>query len=106
MAVLAERPEARARSGWRAGLSDAGPLAVAGVVANAGSLAVTLVLARVLAARDYGALNQLIGVFFVVSTPGSAVLVGVVRRVTRWPLALDTVGRWGAGVHRRGTGTL
>jgi O-antigen/teichoic acid export membrane protein len=103
VAVLAERPEAPARLGWRRGLLDAGPLALAGVVANGGSLIVTLVLARVLAARDYGALNQLISVFFVVSTPGSAVLVGVVRRVTRWQGVLDGVARWGEEVHRRAT---
>ncbi|MGH8988038.1 MAG: hypothetical protein ACRDXC_05505, partial [Acidimicrobiales bacterium] len=106
MAVLAERPAVRARARWRAGLLDAAPLALAGIVANGGSLVVTLVLARVLADRDYGALNQLIGVFFVVSTPGSAVLVGVVRRVTRWPGALEDVSRWGAAVHRRGAWAL
>lgn len=106
MAVVAQRPEAPARPSWRAGLLDAGPLAVAGVVANGGSVLVTVVLARLLAARDYGALNQLIGVFFVVSTPGSAVLVGVVRRVTRWTDATDAVGRWGKEVHRRATWVL
>ena len=106
MAVLAERSGAPTRLGWRAGLLDAGPLAAAGIAANAGSLLVTLVLARVLVAREYGALNQLIGVFFVVSTPGTAVLVGVVRRVTRWAGSPDDVSRWGAEVHRRVTWAL
>ncbi len=106
MAVAAERPGGSARLAWRAGLLDAGPLAVAGVVANGGSMLVTLVLARLLRAPDYGALNQLIGVFFVVSTPGSAVLVGVVRRVTRWSGDLGGVARWGAGVHRLATRAL
>ncbi len=101
--MLAEGPEAPARPGWRAGLWDAGPLALAGVAANGASLLVTLVLARLLAARGYGALNQLIGVFFVVATPGSAVLVAVVRRVTAWSGPPGGVVRWGAGVHRRGT---
>ncbi len=101
MPALAERPDAPARRGWRAGLGDAGPLAFAGIVANGGSLIVTLVLARVLAVHDYGALNQLVGVFFVVSTPGSAVLVGVVRRVSRWPGRIEDVGSWGAALHRR-----
>ena len=101
--MLAERPEAPARPGWRAGLWDVGPLALAGVVANGASLLVTLVLARLLDARGYGALNQLIGVFFVVATPGSAVLVAVVRRVTAWSGSLDGVVRWGAEVHLRGT---
>ncbi len=104
--VLAERPEAPPRPGWRAGLWDAGPLALAGIAANGASLLVTLVLARLLAARGYGALNQLIGVFFVVATPGSAVLVGVVRRVTRWSGSLDGVARWGAELHRRATWAL
>lgn len=106
MAVLAEQPEATARVGWRAGIFDAGPLAIAAVVANGASVLVTLVLARLLVAREYGALNQLIGVFFVVSTPGSAVLVGVVRRVTRWAGDLEAVARWGTEVHRRATWLL
>ncbi len=119
MALLSERTNALARKGrgsragsgtaprpgsrtrWRAGLVDAAPLAFAGVIANGCSVVVTVVLARLLLARDYGALNQLIGVFFVVSTPGSAVLVGVVRRVTRWAGQLGDVSRWGARVHRR-----
>ncbi|MGH9920968.1 MAG: hypothetical protein ACRD6W_19130, partial [Nitrososphaerales archaeon] len=102
-----ERPNLSARRlGWRAGLLDAAPLAVAGIVANGGSLLVTVVLARLLTARGYGALNQLIGVFFVVSTPGSAVLVGVVRRVTRWAGPVEGVPRWGALVHRRATSAL
>jgi O-antigen/teichoic acid export membrane protein len=106
VAVLAEQPEATVRVGWRAGIFDAGPLAIAAVVANGGSVLVTLVLARLLVAREYGALNQLIGVFFVVSTPGSAVLVGVVRRVTRWAGDLEAVARWGTEVHRRATWLL
>jgi len=99
--VLADQRAAPARMRWRVCLLDAGPLALAGAVANGGSVVVTVALARLLVARDYGALNQLIGVFFVVSTPGSAVLVGVVRRVTRWMGDLDAVARWGAALHRR-----
>ncbi len=102
MPALAETPEAPVRRAWRVGLGDAGPLAFAGIVANGGSVLVTLVLARMLVVHDYGALNQLVGVFFVVSTPGSAVLVGVVRRVSRWPGTTEDVGTWGAAVHRRG----
>ena len=106
MPALAERSEAPAPQAWRAGLGDAGPLAFAGIVANGGSVLVTLVLARLLVAHDYGALNQLVGVFFVVSTPGSAVLVGVVRRVSRWPGTTGEVGSWGAALHRRGSWAL
>jgi O-antigen/teichoic acid export membrane protein len=106
VAVLAEQRGATTRVGWRAGIFDAGPLAIAAVVANGGSVLVTLVLARLLVVREYGALNQLIGIFFVVSTPGSAVLVGVVRRVTRWAGDLEAVARWGSEVHRRATWLL
>jgi len=106
MPALAERSETPARHAWRAGLGDAGPLAFAGIVANGGSVLVTLVLARLLVAHDYGVLNQLVGVFFVVSTPGSAVLVGVVRRVSRWPGPTEEVGTWGAALHRRGSWAL
>ncbi|MHB1554915.1 MAG: hypothetical protein ACYCSX_10015 [Acidimicrobiales bacterium] len=103
MSALAERSEAPARPEWRAGLGEAGPLAFAGIVANGGSVLITVVLARVLAAHGYGALNQLVGIFFVVSMPGSAVLVGVVRRVSRWPGTTEEVGTWGAALHRRGS---
>jgi len=103
MAAVVSHQAPAARRAWRAELLDAGPLAIAGVVANGGSMLVTLALARLLTARGYGSLNQLIGVFFVVSTPGSAVLVGVVRRVTRWSGDLGAVARWGARVQRRAT---
>ncbi|MHB1852253.1 MAG: hypothetical protein ACYCU6_08755, partial [Acidimicrobiales bacterium] len=103
MSALAERSEAPARPEWRAGLGEAGPLAFAGIVANGGSVLITVVLARVLAAHGYGALNQLVGIFFVVSMPGSAVLGGVVRRVSRWPGTTEEVGTWGAALHRRGS---
>ena len=106
MPALAARGEVPARHAWRVGLGEAGPLALAGIVANGGSMLVTLVLARVLATHGYGALNQLVGVFFVVSTPGSAVLVGVVRRVSRWQGTTEEVGSWGAAVHRRASRML
>lgn len=118
MAVLAGSDEAleaprgpgapgRRQPSWlRVGVRQAGPLALAGLVANCGSVVVTVVLARLLITQDYGALNQLIGVFFVVSTPGSAVLVAVVRRATSWQGPLDAVGPWGVRLHRRGTCAL
>lgn len=89
--------------GWLGqGIAQVGPIAGAGLLANVGSLAVTVALARLLAARDYGALNQLIGVFVVVSTPGSAVLVAVVRRAASWDAACDGPMRaWIARIHRR-----
>lgn len=63
---------------------EATPLALAGLVANAANVLVTLVIARALTTRGYGTLAQLIAVFFVVSMPGNALLVGIVRRVTHW----------------------
>ncbi len=62
----------------------ASPLAAAAIVANTANLLVTLVLARHLLPVAYGALAQLLALFFVVSMPGSALLVGVVRKITNW----------------------
>ena len=53
-------------------------------MANVANIGVTLLVARLLSTRGYGALNQLVAVFFVLSIPGSALLVGIVRRVTLW----------------------
>lgn len=89
------------RARLRAGLLQAGPLAAAGIAANLGSVVVTVVLARLFDARGYGALNQLTGLFFVVSTPGSAVLVAVVRRVASWRASEGDVRAWAAAVRRR-----
>lgn len=84
----------------RHGVMQAGPLALAGLLANGGSLVVTIVLARVLASRDYGTLNQLLGVFFVVSTPGTALLVAVVRRVASWQDREGKLVDWARALHR------
>lgn len=89
----------------RTGLLQAGPLAVAGVVANGANVVATILLARLLTNRGYGSLNQLTGLFLIVSMPGSAVIVAVVRRITAWRAAGDThlVQRWAQRWHRRGT---
>ena len=84
----------------RGALFDAGPLAAAGLAANAANVVVTVVLARLLAAHDYGALTQLTGVFLVVSTPGSAVIVAVVRHVVASDV--ERVPAWARLAHRRG----
>jgi O-antigen/teichoic acid export membrane protein len=68
----------------RAALRGAGPIALAGLVANLANIGVTLLVARLLTTRGYGAYAQLIAIFFVLSMPGSALLVGVVRRITAW----------------------
>ena len=71
-------------SDTRAAVRGASPIAFAGLVANVANIGVTLLVARLLSTRGYGALNQLVAVFFVLSIPGSALLVGIVRRVTLW----------------------
>jgi hypothetical protein len=72
----------------RASLGHALAVGVAGLVANGLNLIVTIVLARVLPGRDhsaaYGAFAQMVGVFIVVSLPGSAVAIAVVRRSSWW----------------------
>jgi O-antigen/teichoic acid export membrane protein len=88
----------------RAGLIQAGPLAAAGLFVNGANVIVTIVLARLLTTRGYGVLNQLTGTFLIVSMPGSAVIVAVVRRVTAWRGAgsASLTQRWARRVHRQG----
>ena len=86
----------------KAGLRQAGPVAVAGMAVNAAAALVVVAVARLLSSRSYGELAQLLGLFFILSMPGSAVLVGVVRRVTGLQTAghVDLVRPWVARVHR------
>lgn len=88
----------------RSGLLQAGPLALAGVGANGVNVIVTVLLARLLTTRGYGELNQLTGLFLIVSMPGSAVIVAVVRRLTTWRGggAADLAQRWARRLHRFG----
>jgi O-antigen/teichoic acid export membrane protein len=87
----------------RAGILQAGPLAIAGLVANGANVIVTVLLARLLTTRGYGELNVLTGLFLIVSMPGSAVIVAVVRRVTAWRggRSAHLVQRWARRMHRR-----
>ena len=89
----------------RAGLIQAGPLAVAGVVANGAAVVLTIALARLLHPHSYGVLNQLTGLYLILSMPGSAVVVAVVRRVTMWHEdgSGHLVRRWAGRVHRQTT---
>ncbi len=87
-----------------AGITQAGPLAIAGVLANGLNVVVTIVLARLLQTRGYGVLNQLTSLFLIVSMPGSAVIVAVVRKVTHWTASSERaaqVRRWGRRIHIR-----
>lgn len=81
-----KRPDRAGRgapaSGVVTGLRQAGPIAVAGLASNGLNVLVTVVIARILTSRGYGELAQLNGIFLFLSMPGSAVLVGVVRRAT------------------------
>ncbi|MDA8355244.1 MAG: hypothetical protein M0Z95_02840 [Actinomycetota bacterium] len=89
----------------RSGLLQAGPLALAGVGANGVNVIVTVLLARLLTTRGYGELNQLTGLFLIVSMPGSAVIVAVVRRLTTWrgAGASSLARQWGRRFHRFAT---
>jgi O-antigen/teichoic acid export membrane protein len=89
----------------RAGLRQAGPLAAAGVLANGANVIVTVAVARILSPHSYGVLNQLTGLFLILSMPGSADVVAVVRRVTMWHEdgSGHLVRRWAGRVHRQGS---
>jgi O-antigen/teichoic acid export membrane protein len=83
---------------------EATPLAFAGFVANAANVLVTLAVARILSTSDYGTQAQLVAIFFVVSMPGSALLVGIVRRATRWQTTghTDLIPAWARRIRRVG----
>ncbi|MEI6701794.1 MAG: hypothetical protein WCL38_08580, partial [Actinomycetota bacterium] len=83
-------------------IASAGPLAIAGVLANGSNILVTILLAHLLVSSDYGYLNQLVGLFLIVSTPGSAVIVAVVRRATAWRVGgrNDELLVWAKRLHR------
>ncbi len=68
-------------------------MAIAGLVVNGAAALVVVAVARLVTPQSYGAIAQLLGLFFILSMPGSAVLVGVVRRVT----ALQNAGRGASG---------
>jgi O-antigen/teichoic acid export membrane protein len=97
-----ERRPAQPGDSIRSGLSQAGPVAVAGLVVNGAAALVVVAVARLVSPQSYGAIAQLLGLFFILSMPGSAILVGVVRRVA----ALQNAGRghlvrqWVGRVHR------
>jgi O-antigen/teichoic acid export membrane protein len=79
-------------------------VAMAAALVGVFSLATTVFVAHVLTTRGYGTLVILLALFLVVSLPGSALLVGVVRRVSAWDAAgvHERVQPWAARVHRIG----
>ena len=90
------------RESFRSGFTQAGPVAVAGLIVNGASAVIVVIVAHLVTPRAYGAIAQLLGLFFILSMPGSAVLVGVVRRVTalRANGHPERVHRWATKVHR------
>jgi O-antigen/teichoic acid export membrane protein len=86
----------------RSGVREAGPVAIAGMSVNVAAALVVIAVARLLSSQAYGELAQLLGLFFILSMPGSAVLVGVVRRITGLQSAgqADRVRHWVGRVHR------
>jgi O-antigen/teichoic acid export membrane protein len=79
-------------------------VAFAAALVGVFSLATTVFVAHVLTTRGYGTLVILLALFLVVSLPGSALLVGVVRRVSAWDAVgvPERVQPWAARVHRIG----
>ncbi len=85
------------------GVFQAGPLAVGGLVANGLNIVATVLIAHLLTPRQYGGVVQLLGLFFVLSMPGSAMLVGVVRRIAASSAqgSQEQVHRWATRLYRR-----
>lgn len=95
-------PDVAIKQSLRAGLLEAGPVAVAGLVVNIAAALVVVAVARLVPSRTYGQIAQVLGIFFILSMPGSAVLVGVVRRISGMRASGhgDQVRRWVTRVHR------
>ena len=89
-------------------LRHAIPLAIAAALVGVVSLLTTVFVAHVLTTREYGTLIILLGLFLVVSQPGTALLVSVVRRVSSWRASGlgAEVRPWVARVHRIGEGSV
>ena len=80
----------------------------AGAAAGLASLLTTVLVARLLSSRGYGAFVVLLSLFLVLSLPGSALLVAVVRRITAWESEGhgDRVHGWVVRVHRVGAAAV
>jgi O-antigen/teichoic acid export membrane protein len=84
------------------------PIVVAGAVAGMASLLTTVLVARLLSNRGYGVFIVLLGLFLVLSMPGSALLVAVVRRITAWESQghAERVHAWVVRTHRVGAAAV
>jgi O-antigen/teichoic acid export membrane protein len=108
--VPAERRRTLFSKGWATlGRQESmQPLLVAGVVASGAGLLATVLVARLLTQANYGAFAKLLGVFLVLSLPGTALMVGVVRRVTAWRASGmdERVRQWVTRAHWTGRGVV
>jgi O-antigen/teichoic acid export membrane protein len=86
-------PDAAAgRRGMSAAARSAGPVAVAGILVNLVVAGTTLAVARQLNSREYGTFVQLVAVFYVLTMPGLALGIAVVRRVSAWLVRAERQG--------------
>jgi O-antigen/teichoic acid export membrane protein len=90
-------------TGWRRLVGNALVVALAGGFANVLNLGLTFVVARLLSPTNYAAYAQMVGVFFVVALPGSALGVAVVRRAGYYIVRGDHVLtlHWQRRLHQR-----
>jgi len=104
----APRQVAADRPGRAADLRRVLPIVAAGAAAGISSLLTTVLVARLLTSRGYGAFVVLLGLFLVLSMPGSALLVAVVRRITAWESEGhgDRIHGWVVRVHRIGAAAV
>ena len=88
---------------FSSGVVTALPVALAGGATGLAGVIVTVLLARLLTNQGYGAYAQLVSLFLIISMPGSAIIVAVVRRTASWRTAGSHVAlvRWADEVHRR-----
>jgi len=84
-------------------LSGAIVVALAGFIANVLNLGMSVLIARLLNPNEYGAYSQMVGIFFIVALPGSALSVAVVRRSTYYLVRDDEslMARWQRRLNQR-----
>ena len=100
---MSQYATARTSNAWTGLFENALIVAIAGGFANLLNLGTTFFVARLLAPANYGAYSQLVGVYFVVALPGSALGVAVVRRAGYYIVHGDHVltMHWQKRLHRR-----
>ncbi len=86
------QPSSEGRDSHRATARSAGPVAASGVVVNLVVAGTTLAIARLLDPSEYGTFVQLVAVFYVLTMPGLALGIAVVRRLSDWLARPTRVG--------------